>query len=1152
MPDDPSNLHGRDRAVALVREFMTRPAPEGFAATRRTPILIFAGPKGYGKTALLGALEKELRDKVPYAQVDAGTMRSATWVALSRLVFDLNRTAAGYRKIPFPRFITAQIAISAKITNLDQNAGKRVRAVLERSRKVDKLYEFLEDLAKQVMPEPVKPLGALVRPIAKGLVSRRLGRRVVLGKGPDWWGAGDRAYDNLARLSWLTRERPPTDRKKETEAEKKERDEEEKEATKLLWSAFLADLRAAFARGHAKREWTLNCVLLLDNVDTEHGRRFYRELLDARRDDADPMTVVATSAGDLARHVAQRQRHDIPVVGEASYADYVDHWRNADGRDTYPAALRELTLDDVQGMLKAAVGSQFNMPYQVVVDTIYRFTRGHPSATTIVVKAIGQGGDASSLTALLAFRWHRSADTNPESETVEQRLLRKLLGNEHDQVLDDLAAFAAARDIQQAGELASSGLLMVFRDGNIPDYLQVHDSNSGRMVMLPVLRNLLLRRLASMPGRWTAVHTWLRDHGQESDHLYHALALRDITAVVRRLEEVLSDPRAWFDELHAVTTAPNDLDTNESDPAQVLASASYTGPEEEPGITIARVVAALWAANDPLSSTDRAVLYRRAAEDLRTLSLRKGVARTDFQDVAQQYEDQAEGTEVGPSLPRPPRGPSPTEEQDGFTPPKTQRARRKKGVQVTAIVMVCILALATGIFIWKPWLNRCGEGVFEYGGECIGVTDGSYVFDDQLAEVQQQMLAENERVQGQPHVTVALLTSLLPSEVGSVTWERVRAQLEGAHVAQLAANEEGREPKIRLVLANPGSRQQEWRRVVDQLIETADEERLVGVIGVGLSTTNAQETARALAAADFPMVASVATATDFNVEPPAQGEPPEYTEGFTRVSLTTENQTTALSEYLDEQGVTQAMLVYDINDNDLYTATLYDEFLQATENSGLSVIVESRFDNEASLDTQFREIIRDLCGEGAPDTVLYAGRAVLLDELINNLRERGCAREENITLVTGSDGSILRTSRNLVPQNDQPPLTIIYTPHVDPDAARQLGITEFDQLTEAFQRLGFNTIDLADGWGVMMHDAMLALSEAINRSGNGLKPGELPTRQDVRAQLVRSNRERNQVRGAGGTFTLDSTTGNAVGRQVPIIEVGPTGEFQVKAILPAR
>jgi SpoVK/Ycf46/Vps4 family AAA+-type ATPase len=51
MPDDPSDLYGRNRAIALVREFATRPELKGYPTIPERRILIFTGPKGCGKTA---------------------------------------------------------------------------------------------------------------------------------------------------------------------------------------------------------------------------------------------------------------------------------------------------------------------------------------------------------------------------------------------------------------------------------------------------------------------------------------------------------------------------------------------------------------------------------------------------------------------------------------------------------------------------------------------------------------------------------------------------------------------------------------------------------------------------------------------------------------------------------------------------------------------------------------------------------------------------------------------------------------------------------------------------------------------------------------------------------------------------------------------
>ncbi|MCW3844954.1 hypothetical protein ONA70_33285, partial [Micromonospora yasonensis] len=863
------------------------------------------------------------------------------------------------------------------------------------------------------------------------------------------------------------------------------------------------------------------------------------------------LTVVATSAGGVVRHVAADE--EIPFAEQASYDDYLERRQGPFASDSYPVALRDLTLDEVKDMVSDVAGPRLGSRRAAAAE-VYRFTRGHPAATAVIVKALDDHtGGATSVKRLLGSRWRGPVDKDPV--TVEERLLRELLGSPSDAVLATLEACSAARDIEQADELARSALVPPPRDGAglVSAELRVHDTGTGREVMLPALRHLLLRRLAATPERWTAVHTWLRDNGREADRFYHALALRDVDAVAQRLEELLPDARSWFAELDTVTAAPNDLDTDEADPTQVLAVAGRTGPAVEPSRTIARVVAALWAASDPFSTADRADLHGSAAWDLKTLAQRPGVPRNDFLKAAARFEARAEAGDIPVPSPSARRQASAQRERADFTPPITKVIRNRARVRLAAVISVVALLLGSAVAFGVARFTSCADGVEKRDGECVGVTDGSYVFGGELAAVQRRILAENKRVQDRPHVTVALLTPLLPTAVGSVTWPRIRAQLEGAHVAQLAANEDKREPKVRLLLANPGSRQQQWRRVVDQLAEVADEERLVGVIGVGQSTTNARETARALSAAGIPMVASVLTATDFNVEPPAEsGTPTRYIRGFARVNSTTGDQIAVLSDYLAQRRISKAMLVYDSDDNDLYTSTLYKEFKAAAAARRLSISVESRFDIEASLDTQFREITKDLCGDGTPDTVLYAGRAVLLDDLINNLRQRGCARDRRITLVTGSDASMLRTRPDLLPRSSEPSLSIVYTPHVDPDAARAMGITEFDQITAEFGRLGFDTTDLADGWGVMMHDAMLALTETVSRTANGLKPGELPTRQTVRSELGRSDRERNQVHGAGGAFTLNATTGNAVGRRLPVIEVGPTGEFQVKTISPAR
>jgi ABC-type branched-subunit amino acid transport system substrate-binding protein len=1153
MLEDPSGLQGRDRATALVLEFARRPEQEGSPTTRRVPVLILTGPKGCGKTALLDVLAGELRGKVPYVRINCGGMKSTTaWEVLSLLVFDLNRHAAGYRSIRFPRFITAQVAISAQIDDpvpaeapgrartLNQATLRaRMRKALGDARQINQLRNFLADLAQDVaeVVSGVPGVATIARYapnlVLRGLVRWRRGRRKVLGEGLDWYGSGEQAYDELVRLNRLTR------------ADANEA--EQQEATELLWAAFLADLRAAFSTRRATRNWSMNCVLLLDDVDTEHGRLLLHTLTDARRGDDDPLTVVATSAGGVVRHVAPDE--EIPFAEQASYDDYLERRQGTYARDSYPVALRDLTLDEVTKMVTAVAGPWLKAPHRTVAAEVYRFTQGHPAATAVVVKAIGDNaGDVMPVKQLLASRWRGPVDQ--DQTTVEEQLRRELLGEPSDAVLAGLEACAAARDVEQANELTRSNLVSLpHGDAKlVPPELQVHDPDAGQMIMLPVLRHLLARRLAATPERWRAVHTWLRDNGRESDRYYHALALRDIDEVARRLEELMPDARAWFAELTSVTAASNDLDLDGVDrPQQVLVAMGRSGPAKE----IVRVVAALWAANDPLSTANRADLHECAAGDLETLARRSEAALSHVHKAAEQLSAKAkEGDTPLSSRAAQRRASTRPRAQIDFTPPIPTRARRAKRIRQVAIATAVVLTVsASGVVGWHL-LTRCGEGVEELGDECVGVTDGSYVFDNRFAAAAEKILAENERVDSASHVTLALLTPMIPSRHGSSTWERIRAQLEGAHVAQLRANAEGKWPKIKLVLAHPGSNQQASSDVVDRLVKLADgPENLVGVIGLVPSSRTTQAVMRALAAADLPMIGTLVTATNINnmVGPDGQVS---HAEGFTRASSTTQDQITVLSDYLGTATTRRAMLVYDPDEEDLFVSSLRDDFKAIVPaRANMSITVESQYDTEASLNAQLKAIMGDLCGDGAPDTILYAARAELFDELVVNVRERNCARERPITVISGSDASVLRTREDLRPnsQDDNARTVILYTPLADPDALRQDGVTEFEQLSNSFEELGFSTTDLADGWAVITHDALLAASDAVGRAAAG-RGGELPSRTDVRFEIGRTDRERNQVRGAGGTFTLDAETGNVVGRRLPVIEVDENWSFTVKGI----
>src|SRR5205823_1722640 len=136
-----------------------------------------------------------------------------------------------------------------------------VERVLEEHRNIHKLGEFLEGLAGRARIDPAVTRHGLDL-LLKGMISWGGARRVVLGKGLDWYRHQDRgfSFDPLHALIDLNR------RSKRTNDDLDRRAVEE-----VVWAAFLADLRDDFEHGRRSPYRSLNCVLLLDNADAPGG-----------------------------------------------------------------------------------------------------------------------------------------------------------------------------------------------------------------------------------------------------------------------------------------------------------------------------------------------------------------------------------------------------------------------------------------------------------------------------------------------------------------------------------------------------------------------------------------------------------------------------------------------------------------------------------------------------------------------------------------------------------------------------------------------------------------------------------------------------------------------------------------------------------------
>jgi hypothetical protein len=305
--------YGQDSALSLVRTFVDRPGGGRVPELRRLPVLYFTGPHGIGKTTLLATLESKLQGNIPYARLDcAKDQHLTTQEMLTRLALDLNRKCGMYGRLAFPRFAAGLIAMKATAGAIPGVAHRDMTTALAQARRIDRIKEVLGDAAADLpfgtrIPG-VKIFARLLPGLAIDLLLRFPPvRKVLLGRGTAWYGRGnDDPVDVLVTLNGWAQQ--PDDNRATID--------------QLLLAAFLADLRYAFRKARRAARRPLNCVILLDNADTEAGVDFLRQLTQMRDDDADPdpLTVVATTLPGGGDEPLDPTDPDLPPDGE------IDPW----------------------------------------------------------------------------------------------------------------------------------------------------------------------------------------------------------------------------------------------------------------------------------------------------------------------------------------------------------------------------------------------------------------------------------------------------------------------------------------------------------------------------------------------------------------------------------------------------------------------------------------------------------------------------------------------------------------------------------------------------------------------------------------------------------------------------------------------------------
>lgn len=454
------------------------------------------------------------------------------------------------------------------------------------------------------------------------------------------------------------------------------------------------------------------------------------------------------------------------------------------------------------------------------------------------------------------------------------------------------------------------------------------------------------------------------------------------------------------------------------------------------------------------------------------------------------------------------------------------------------IVVVTLVATAV---IWLPTVfrsdNNCGAGVVHSGplGECAGVTDGSVVFAPELADIEKRILDENRAVESSadPYVSIVMLSPMTSGDKaeGIVTMSGIRHRLEGAHLAQLASNRTdiwGNTPKIRLLLANPGSDFAEWETAVGEIEARRDSDRIVAVTGIAFSVQNAVRAIERLTGSDIPVVGSTLTAGDLPV-----------LRGFLRVSPSAADHARTAAEYLATRS-RRILIVRDDSPVDHYGRTLAEAFAASfpDDPQRFAGTVEGYDSEIGDVANAFHYMMPNIC-QNAPDTIYFAGRAAHALTFLTALAERRC-RELPIRVVTGDDMPYYRLSESPARVALETGVSVLYTGLVHPQAWRdhpeRFNLHSVEQFspdcTGAVCYRAFSDDTLDDFAAVMEHDAVVTAVQAI-RQAAGYAGNTVHSDQVL--QAMKRLHGATAVRGASGVLSFDEN-GLPTDKPIPILE----------------
>jgi len=159
------------------------------------------------------------------------------------------------------------------------------------------------------------------------------------------------------------------------------------------------------------------------------------------------------------------------------------------------------------------------------------------------------------------------------------------------------------------------------------------------------------------------------------------------------------------------------------------------------------------------------------------------------------------------------------------------------------------------------------------GGECIGISDGSHIFQPtnvRLAAVEQKVHEQNLRAvamhqksPARPYMTLVYLAAITSTANPPSELVTAREKLEGVAVVQARQLDSNatNEPIVRVLIANGGTGMGHGRETADAITRmAASDSSVVGVVGFDQSRKQTFDAIQAITRAGLPMVAATLSA----------------------------------------------------------------------------------------------------------------------------------------------------------------------------------------------------------------------------------------------------------------------------------------------------